>query len=165
MDRIIINGKEYADPSEIPPELRGAYQDALELLRGPEADAVGSVTDAEPRPPRILFRGKEYSDPSEMPPEARAVFEHLELGRPPDRREGGMADRVVQVVDAPQRVAEVGEPGEPGEPVERIEIRTETVVQDLRSPRWYDMERGPIWPDLIVLALAGAFFVFLWLVS
>lgn len=161
MDRIIINGKEYADPDEIPPELRDVYRDALELLRGPEADAVGSVTDAEPRPPRILFRGQEYSDPSEMPPEARAVFDHLELGRPPDRREGGMADRVVQVVpdDAPQGVPEAREP------VERIEIRTETVVHDLRSPRWYDMERGPIWPDLIVLALAAAFFVFLSIVA
>lgn len=85
--KIVINGKEYGSPDELPDDLRRAYQRAM----GSGLGAGGFVG----RKSKIMFQGREYDSPASMPEEARRLYDlamaaaNLEKAQPGG--EGGAA--------------------------------------------------------------------------
>jgi hypothetical protein len=62
--RIRIRGREYADPEQVPPEIRQKCQSALSALF------------ATPRlNSRIVFNGREFTNPMQLPDEGRRLYE------------------------------------------------------------------------------------------
>lgn len=65
--RIVVNGKEYSGPEEMPEELRHAYERAM---------GSGSAMEILARSAsRIVFRGKEYPTPADMPEDIRRLYD------------------------------------------------------------------------------------------
>jgi len=79
--RIKINGKEYASPAEMPPDVRQIYERAL---------AKGIVSTQVNAQPKITFNGKSYSSPDEMPEEVRRIYESAMSAM--DKDHDGMPD-------------------------------------------------------------------------
>jgi len=65
--KLVVNGKEYASPEEMPDDLRRAYERAV----GGELGAAGHT----PVRSKIVFQGKEYESPADMPEELRKLYE------------------------------------------------------------------------------------------
>jgi len=61
--KIVVNGKEYGSPEELPPELRPAYEKAV--AQGPSTGTSLKVT----------FNGREFLSVDHMPPEVRALYD------------------------------------------------------------------------------------------
>ena len=60
--KIVVNGREYASPEELPDDLRRAYEAAVGNRGG------GSIT-------RIKFNGREYAGVDEMPADVRRLYD------------------------------------------------------------------------------------------
>ena len=58
--KIRYKGQEYSDPSQLPPEVRAAYQDSMKS---------GSATK------KIVFNGEEFANQSEMPADVRKLYD------------------------------------------------------------------------------------------
>lgn len=64
--KVRINGKEYRALDEVPPELRSAYEQALEAAR--------SARPGQPAT-KISFDGREFESLEAMPPDLRNAYE------------------------------------------------------------------------------------------
>ena len=65
--KLVVNGKEYGSPEEMPDDLRKAYERAV----GSELGAAGHSQVKS----KIVFQGKEYETPADMPEELRKLYE------------------------------------------------------------------------------------------
>jgi hypothetical protein len=66
--KIIINGKEYSSPDELPPELRKADDQALaNRENSPQIQITGSS--------KATFNGQTYTNRDTMPDEARRIYD------------------------------------------------------------------------------------------
>ncbi len=65
--KLIVNGKEYGSPDEMPEELRQAYERAV----GSDPGAAGHTQVKS----KIVFQGKAYEAPTDMPEDARKLYE------------------------------------------------------------------------------------------
>jgi hypothetical protein len=66
--KIKINGKEYAGPEEMPPDVRQLYEQALAKAgTSPQANVKS----------KIKFNGQSYNSPDEMPEDTRRIFESV----------------------------------------------------------------------------------------
>jgi hypothetical protein len=65
--KLIVNGKEYGSPDEMPEELRRAYERAMGNGQG----AAGLIQRAS----KIVFQGNEYGTPADMPADVRKLYE------------------------------------------------------------------------------------------
>ena len=80
--RIIFNGKTYTDPSEMPADVRKAYDQALGLLADAnrngipdllETAGLGNVISVQQS--QIVVNGQSYGGPEEMPPFVRQLYD------------------------------------------------------------------------------------------
>ncbi len=67
--RIIVNGREYQNPEEMPQDVRKAYDDAMQNMGRNKEGACLSASSA-----RIVFNGREYATEDEMPDEERNLY-------------------------------------------------------------------------------------------
>jgi hypothetical protein len=76
MNRVIFNGREYASPDEMPPDVRRLYDDVLASVAG--SDKVGGPGHSEIKiRTRLVVNGKEYASVAEMPLSIRGAYEKL----------------------------------------------------------------------------------------
>ncbi len=75
MNRIRFNGTEYNSPNEMPPEVRAAYDRALELV-AQGSSAGGRVNIKMSTKVRFVYNGKTYEDPDEMPSDVRVRYDN-----------------------------------------------------------------------------------------
>jgi len=76
MNRVVFNGREYSSVEEMPPDVRGVYEDAMASVAA--LDKAGGSGGSHVRiTTRLVVNGKEYSSVHEMPPLIRAAFEKL----------------------------------------------------------------------------------------
>jgi len=67
--KIIVNGKEYGSPDELPPELRKSYDQAiLNKSAYPQMHIAGNS--------KVTFNGQTYNSRDEMPEEVRLIYDH-----------------------------------------------------------------------------------------
>ena len=66
--KIIINGKEYSSPDELPPDLRKAYDQAL---ANRESSQQMQITGSS----KVTFNGHTYPDREAMPDEERVIYD------------------------------------------------------------------------------------------
>jgi hypothetical protein len=66
--KIIINGKEYSSPDELPPELRKAYDQAL-------AERVNSAQMKITSSSKFTYNGQTYNSREDIPEEARHLYD------------------------------------------------------------------------------------------
>lgn len=139
--RIIFNGKSYNDASEMPPEVRQAYERVLGLLADAnrngvpdllESAGLGTVICVQEN--QIVVNGQNYSRPEDLPPAARQLFDQA------------MSQLGTAGSDLPQRLASLTGTGS-GQPA------VETSLQF----QWGSKPAAGSGPGLArVLALAGA---------
>lgn len=65
--RIVVNGKTYESPEQMPPDVRAIYDKAM----AQEAAHPGTIK----RTGKVTFNGKEYDNPEQMPPEIRQLYD------------------------------------------------------------------------------------------
>jgi len=99
---IVIDGKTYKSVSEMPPEVRARYEQAISAI--PPAQG----TNETPLPPfnalitsstKFIVDGKEYNSLEELPPEARATYEQV-MGTM-DTNRNGMPDLLEGMLGLP----------------------------------------------------------------
>lgn len=91
--KIIVNGKEYGSPDELPPELRKSYDQAIANKSAyPQMHITGNS--------KVTFNGQTYNSRDEMPEEVRHIYDNAMDAL--DKDHGG-------IPDAPQ----TGEPAVP----------------------------------------------------
>jgi hypothetical protein len=80
--RIVFNGKEYASPEAMPPEVRQAYQRLLAELGDKDKDGIPDIVQHGGKTnvlgvtkTNITINGKSYGSPAEMPPEVRTLYD------------------------------------------------------------------------------------------
>ena len=66
--KIKINGKEYASPAEMPPDVRQLYEQAL---------AKGVVSTQVNTKSKITFNGQSYNSIDEMPEDVRRIYDSV----------------------------------------------------------------------------------------
>jgi hypothetical protein len=66
--KIIINGKEYASPEEMPPDIRSKYEAAL-AKRSAATSSSGTMAS------KITLNGKSYNSVDEMPANVRQIYD------------------------------------------------------------------------------------------
>lgn len=65
--RIVVNGKAYENPEQMPPDVRAIYDKAM----AQETANPGTIK----RTGKITYNGKEYDNPEQMPPEIRQLYD------------------------------------------------------------------------------------------
>ena len=60
-----MNGREYSDPRDLPPDLRAAYEKAMQASPGGEAN--------NPTGERFVINGQEFESEEAMPPDVRRL--------------------------------------------------------------------------------------------
>ncbi len=75
--KIKFNGTEYGSPEEMPPDVRAAYDKALELAKqGKLGGLPGSHVNVKfSTKVRFSYNGKVYESPEEMPPDVRERYD------------------------------------------------------------------------------------------
>ncbi len=82
--KITFNGITYSDPSEMPADVRQAYQQALGLLADRDGNGIpdllevagqGNAISVQHR--RIIVNGQTYDGPEEMPPAVRELYQKV----------------------------------------------------------------------------------------
>lgn len=95
---IVIDGKTYNSVSEMPPEVRAKYEQAMRGLQDDDRDGTPDIFEAAmPAPKTVLsggmkfvVDGREYNRIEDLPPEARAKYEQA-MGAL-DKNQNGMPD-------------------------------------------------------------------------
>lgn len=65
--KLVVNGREYGSPDEMPEDLRHAYERAMGGGHG-----MAGLTQLKSK---VVFQGKEYETPADMPDEARKLYD------------------------------------------------------------------------------------------
>lgn len=77
--RIVVNGRKYERVEDMPPEVRGIYEQAIASLAGDSetarAAAAGSQRVRIQTKTRFVVNGNEYSSVDEMPPAIRQAYD------------------------------------------------------------------------------------------
>ena len=94
-NRITINGQSYGSPDEMPPEVRGMYEDALRaagqsFARGPKGGNTQVFTGPVGRHVKadmvvnktIVVNNQSYGSLDELPPDVRQLYEAALRGEP-----------------------------------------------------------------------------------
>ncbi len=68
--RIIVNGREYSSPDEMPEEVRQKYETALARGSQPTARTVKTSS-------KITFNGQPFNSPDEMPAGVRRIYDSV----------------------------------------------------------------------------------------
>jgi hypothetical protein len=82
--KFIYNGKEYANPDEMPPEIRTAYEQAL---------AKGHIS-TRPQTTKITINGKTYESADDIPENLRPMYD--QAMRSVDKNQDGIPDAFQQ---------------------------------------------------------------------
>lgn len=89
MPEIIVNGKVYTNPDDVPPDVRAAYQKALELLHDTDKNGIpdflegkpgvnvneSPVTVVLPEQKQFVVDGKVYAGVEQLPRHAKLKYE------------------------------------------------------------------------------------------
>ncbi|NMB55253.1 MAG: hypothetical protein GYA15_11180 [Leptolinea sp.] len=89
MPEIIVNGKVYTNPDDVPPEVRAAYQKALEMLHDSDKNGIpdflegkpgvnvseSPVTVVLPQQKQFVVDGKVYTNAEQMPRHVKLKYE------------------------------------------------------------------------------------------
>ncbi len=89
MPKIIVNGKSYEKPEDLPPDAREEYQKALGVLRDENLNGIPDILEGKPGVSSIetlgtvilpgvqqfIVDGKSYANINELPPEARMKYD------------------------------------------------------------------------------------------
>jgi hypothetical protein len=173
---IRFNGKEVADPAELPPDVRKLIENAEEsLARAPAwpptaGGAKGSEVRFEATRERYEIDGKTYENIEEVPPELRKEIADA-MGAP-----GEGAERVIvetktygslDAMPPELRASAVSMLGHQGaKPHSSSTVAALAPVltappEEVRSTRPRPV--GPSWPIILISALAGALLMYLFL--
>ena len=79
--KININGKEYSNPEEMPPDIRQIYEQAI---------AKGLVPTPGNPGQRIIVNGQSYNSPEEMPEDVRRAYDSAMVEM--DKNQDGIPD-------------------------------------------------------------------------
>lgn len=151
---IVIDGKTYNNVSEMPPEVRARYEQAMRGLEDVNRDGMPDVFTAAASTPvmssgmKFVVDGQEFNSIADLPPEARAKYEQA-MGAL-DKNLNGIPDFVEGLLGmAPQTSVQ---PGVPAAPSPRPALRIPQTASPTISP---DTSNG--W----TLVLLGGFLLFL----
>lgn len=150
---IVIDGKTYNNVSEMPPEVRARYEQAMRGLEDVNRDGTPDVfTAATPVPVmssgrRFVVDGREYNSIEDLPPEARAKYEQA-MGIL-DKDQNGMPDFLEGMLG--KALQTPAQPGAPATPSPRPALRIPQTASPTISP---DTSSG--W----TLVLLGGFLLF-----
>ncbi len=67
--RIVVNGREYGKPEDMPEDVRKLYENAMQKLAQDGVEAGGVISST-----KIVFNGREYSSITEMPDKERSLY-------------------------------------------------------------------------------------------
>ena len=120
--KIVINGKEYASPEEVPPELRQVYEQAL--VRQGNSPQVHISTSS-----KFTINGQTYNSVDEMPEEARKLYESM-MSRV-DKNQDGIPD----VLQNGQLASLGAEPSAPlaGGPAQNAPVEMSAAFQNMQN--------------------------------
>jgi hypothetical protein len=71
IDKIIIDGKEYARAEEMPPDVRQSYEEMLKCIDDSNENQKATTST------QIFFDGQKYSSVEQMPPSIRRSYEQM----------------------------------------------------------------------------------------
>lgn len=151
---IVIDGKTYNSLTEMLPDVRARYEQAMRGLKDVDRDGTPDVFDAAPPAPvmssgmKFVVDGREYNSIADLPPEARAKYEQA-MGIL-DKNQNGMPDFLEGMLGS--ALLPPAQPGMTATPTPRPASRIPQTASPTISP---DTSNG--W----MLALAGGFLLLL----
>lgn len=156
---IVIDGQTYNNVSEMPPEVRARYEQAMRSLGDEDRDGMPDVfTAAAPAPVmssgmKFVVDGREYNSIDDLPPEARAKYEQA-MGIL-DKNQDGMPDFLEGMLG--KALLTPAQPGAPAAPTPRPALRIPQSASPTIAPEtsngWTLVIAGGL---LLLLCAAGA---------
>lgn len=164
---IVIDGKTYNSVSEMPPDVRARYEQAMRDVEDVNRDGTPDVFDAAPPASvmssgmRFVVDGREYTSIADLPPEAREKYEKA-MGIL-DKNMNGIPDFVEGMLGmAPQTPAQPGVPAPPTpRPASRIPQTASPTIAPDTSNGWMLALAGGFLLLLCVAGAAGVWYFFL----
>lgn len=163
---IVIDGKTYTSPNEMPPDVRAKYEKAMRTLRDQNRDGrpdmfkVASSAQVVSNIMKFVVDGKEYNSLEDLPPEARAKYEQA-VGML-DKNQNGIPDFVEGMIGIPPQTPAT--PGSPARTNPRPASRASQPASPTSSPDtsngWMLVQAGGL---LLLLCAAGVFGVWYFL--
>jgi hypothetical protein len=83
--RIVVNGREYVKPEDMPEDVRKLYGNAMQKIAHDGIESGGVVSST-----KIVFNGREYSSIGEMPGKERSLYKAA-LGAVESEQDGARA--------------------------------------------------------------------------
>jgi hypothetical protein len=163
---IVIDGKTYTSPNEMPPDVRAKYEKAMRPLRDQDRDGVpdlfnaASSTQVVSSTNKFVVDGREYKGIEDLPPEARAKYEQA-MGML-DKNRNGIPDFVEGMLGmTPQAPASPNKPAPPTpRPASRVPQTASPTISPDTSNGWMLVLAGVF---LLLLCAASAFGVWYFL--
>lgn len=164
---IVIDGKTYNNVSEMPPDVRARYEQAMRGLEDVNRDGTPDVfTAAAPVPVmssgmKFVVDGREYNSIEDLPPEARAKYEQA-MGIL-DKNQNGMPDFLEGMLGkALQTPAQPGAPAAPSpRPAPSIPQTASPTISPDTSSGWTLVLLGGFLLFLCAAGAAGVWYFFL----
>lgn len=164
---IVIDGKTYNSVTEMPPDVRARYEQAMRSLEDADRDGTPDVFDAVPPAPvmssgmKFVVDGREYNSIADLPPEARAKYEQA-MGIL-DKNMNGMPDFLEGMLGSALRTP--AQPGmtatPPPRPASRIPQTASPTIAPDTSNGWMLALAGGFLLLLCVAGAAGVWYFFL----
>lgn len=151
---IVVDGHTYRSADEMPPDVRGVYEQMRKALSS-AVDDPNSEVETMPGGRIIRSEGTEVTldgrhvDPADLPPKLRRAYEEAlaELDHA-EEFQGPGRDRTV---------------GEAERGVHRNSVRVESRTKLGGGPRIPRQLHGPLWMNVLVLLICAALLVAIWL--
>jgi hypothetical protein len=95
--KIVVNGREFSSPDQMPPDVRAAYEQAMSALADKNGNGIPDILEMHLDPAKLnaamcgasagttvisaqkfIINGREYDSVEQMPPEDRRHFEAIQ---------------------------------------------------------------------------------------
>lgn len=164
---IVIDGKTYNSVTEMPPDVRARYEQAMRGVKDVGRDGTSDGFDAAPPAPvmssgmKFVVDGREYTSIADLPPEARAKYEQA-MGIL-DKNMNGIPDFVEGMLGMPPQ-----SPAQPGmtatsspRPASRAPQPASPTISPDTSNGWMLVLAGGFLLLLCAAGAAGVWYFFL----